>query len=257
MHPMKWSHLAVFVLLLSAGGLRADQITSSVQQALKDDGFYYGEVNGQKTADTTAAIRRYQIRNGLQITGEIDAETLRSLGVKPGRVRSAPNPEPSAAPPEAESNEEDGGPQSAEIYPQQSPSSAGPPPRAPAPQFGGQYAPGQRGLRPGVNEVFAGTPYEIAPPDLQRHVIVGAQTLLARYGYYRSGIDGQFGPGTAAAVRGFQARAGLVPDGRLNMETLGALGLLPGQHGPGFRGPPRRLRPRPVYRGEPVPERYW
>jgi peptidoglycan hydrolase-like protein with peptidoglycan-binding domain len=38
-----------------------------VQQALKDQGFYYGDVNGEKTADTTAALRRYQIRNGLQI----------------------------------------------------------------------------------------------------------------------------------------------------------------------------------------------
>ena len=46
----------------------------------------------------------------------------------------------------------------------------------------------------------------------------------------------------ASAVRRFQARAGLVPDGRLNMETLAALGLLPGQHAPGFRAPPRRLQ---------------
>ena len=58
-----------------------------VQQALKEQGFYYGDVNGEKTADTTAAIRRYQIRNGLQVTGEIDAETLRSLGVGAGTAR--------------------------------------------------------------------------------------------------------------------------------------------------------------------------
>ncbi len=100
-----------------------------------------------------------------------------------------------------------------------------------------------------------GTPYEIAPLDLQRHVIVGAQTLLARYGYYWNGIDGEFGPGTHSAVRRFQLRAGLAPDGRLNMETLAALGLLPGQRAPGFRPPPRRLRGRPIYRGEWVPDR--
>ena len=87
---MKRSCFALFALLLaSAGTLRADQTTSMVQQALKEQGFYYGDVNGEKTADTTAAIRRYQIRNGLQITGEIDAETLRSLGVGLGTARAA------------------------------------------------------------------------------------------------------------------------------------------------------------------------
>ena len=253
---MKRSWLVFLALLLAGGGsLRADQITSAVQQALKDQGFYYGEVNGQKTADTTAAIRRYQIRNGLQITGEVDAETLRSLGVGPGAVRSAPQSEPAVSPEEGQAaEEEEGPPQSAEISPEEPPSSYGPS-GAPERQDGPPYGAGQRSLQMEVNAVFAGTPYEMAPPDLQRHVIVGAQALLARYGYYRSGIDGHFGPGTAAAVRAFQGRAGLLPDGRLNMQTLAALGLLPGQHGPAFRGPPGRLRPRPVYRGQPVPNR--
>ena len=44
-------------------------------------------------------------------------------------------------------------------------------------------------------------------------------------------------------------------DGRLNMETLAALGLLPGQHGPGYSGPRRVFKGRPVYRGEWVPDR--
>jgi peptidoglycan hydrolase-like protein with peptidoglycan-binding domain len=250
---MKPSCFAFLVVLLAGvGSLRADQITSAVQKALKDQGFYYGEVNGQKTADTTAAIRRYQIRNGLQITGEVDAETLRSLGVGPGAVRSAPPSEPAAAPEERQS-EEEGPPQSAEISPQEPPSTYGPP-HAPGPPPGRPYGRPPT-FRVEMNAVFAGTPYEMAPPDLQRHVIVGAQALLARYGFYRSGIDGQFGPGTVAALRAFQARAVLRPDGRLNMETLGALGLLPGQHGPGLRGSPGWLRPRPVYRGQPVPNR--
>ncbi len=240
---MKRTCGALLVLLLAgAGAVRADQATTQVQQALKDQGFYYGAVTGQKTADTTAAIRRYQIRNGLQITGEVDAETLRSLGVGAGAPRATPAP---TAPPRAPANppEEDEG-QSAEIAPQ------GPAARPPS---GDYYAPGPRGLRPETSGVFDGTPYEIAPPDLQRHVIVGAQTLLARSGYYRSGIDGEFGPGTAAAVRSFQARAGLPPNGRLNMETLAALGLLPGQHAPGF-SPRRRPFRRPVYRGQWIPQ---
>ncbi|HXA09998.1 MAG TPA: peptidoglycan-binding protein [Chthoniobacterales bacterium] len=228
------------LLVVGAGALRADQTTSAVQQALKDQGFYYGDVTGEKTADTTAAIRRYQIRNGLQITGEIDAETLRSLGVGGAGARAAAQPRATTPPEEeTEANSGDTATQSAEISPP-------PPPAGYAPQ-------GTGGLRPEASGVFQGTPYEIAPPDLQRHVIVGAQTLLARYGYYRSGIDGEFGPGTAVAVRTFQSRAGLVPDGRLNMETLGALGLLPGQHAPGFSVPRRRLQGRPIYRGQWIP----
>ena len=174
-------------------------------------------------------------------TGEIDAETLRSLGVGSGAGRPAARPQATVAPGE-ENNDGEQPSQSAEISPPQ-PYAAYPSQRPPAGAYGAGPGPGQ--LRPVVSGVFAGTPYEIAPPDLQRRVIVGAQALLARYGYYRSGIDGEFGPGTQAALRGFQARAGLVPDGRLNMETLAALGLLPGQHGPGFR-PPRRLLPRPT-----------
>jgi peptidoglycan hydrolase-like protein with peptidoglycan-binding domain len=246
---MKRSCLAFLALLLaSASALRADQTTSMVQQTLKDQGFYYGDVNGEKTADTTAAIRRYQIRNGLQITGEIDAETLRSLGVGSGIARATVTPRPSALPEEeTEARDGDTPTQSAEISPRPSDNY----PQRPS-AYG--YGPPSREPFPDGNGVFAGTPYEMAPPDLQRHVVVGAQTLLARYGYYRSGIDGEFGPGTAAALRGFQARAGLAPDGRLNMETLAALGLLPGQRAPGFRAP-RRLNGRPIYRGEWVPGR--
>jgi peptidoglycan hydrolase-like protein with peptidoglycan-binding domain len=68
---MKLRRSALIVILLTAVGVgvvRADQTTSAVQEALKEQGFYYGDVTGKKTAETTAAIRRYQIRNGLQIT---------------------------------------------------------------------------------------------------------------------------------------------------------------------------------------------
>src|ERR1041384_1059516 len=73
--------VTALALLVGMSAAWADPAVESAQQKLKDDGFYYGEINGKKDADTTAAIRRYQIRNGLQITGELNAETLRSLGL--------------------------------------------------------------------------------------------------------------------------------------------------------------------------------
>ena len=71
------------LLLLScammAGSLWADDLTRAIQQRLKDQGFYYGEVDGQGGDETSAAIRRYQIRYGLRVTGQLNDETLHSL----------------------------------------------------------------------------------------------------------------------------------------------------------------------------------
>ncbi|HAK07493.1 MAG TPA: hypothetical protein DCO65_09575, partial [Spartobacteria bacterium] len=70
--------IAILILIAWTAPIHADQTIANAQQVLKDQGFYYGEITGEKNADTTAAIRRYQIRNGLPITGELNDETLRS-----------------------------------------------------------------------------------------------------------------------------------------------------------------------------------
>src|SRR6266403_2236449 len=91
--------ISVVVLVAAlAPGARADQAVQNVQQALKDQGFYYGEVTGEKDADTTAAIRRYQIRNGLQISGDLNDETLKSLGVDSSGARAIVKASPTPAP---------------------------------------------------------------------------------------------------------------------------------------------------------------
>src|SRR5438105_6448565 len=87
---MKRTILQLVVALCVVGSMHADQTIQSVQQALTDQGFYYGNVTGEKSAETTAAVRRYQIRNGLQVTGEINSETLRSLNVSSNSASSRP-----------------------------------------------------------------------------------------------------------------------------------------------------------------------
>ena len=215
--------------------MRADQVVESVQQALKDEGFYYGEVNGEMNANVTAAIRRYQIRNGLQVTGELNDETLQSLGIKSSGSSSrsttkSASPTPSGetettspAPPVQPFNNT---PQDQQVFP--------------STPMGPDSSPGT---------VFADTPFESAPPGVQRNLIVSAQIALAGYGFYREQIDGIYGPAMEFSLRAYQARTRLPVTGRLDVETLAALRLLPG-HRQQFHNPYRqRMRPMP---GPPI-----
>src|SRR5213595_4361955 len=93
------TRIAALIVLGSMMLIRADQLVERVQQALKDQGFYYGEVSGEMNANVTAAIRRYQIRNGLQVSGELNSETLKSLGIDSSAsarpaAKSSPPPRP-------------------------------------------------------------------------------------------------------------------------------------------------------------------
>src|SRR5512132_1199794 len=94
--------VVALIFLGSVALTRADQRIESVQQALKDQGFYYGEITGETNANLTAAIRRYQIRNGLEVNGELNSETLRSLRINSSvsgqpAARVSPSPSPGAS----------------------------------------------------------------------------------------------------------------------------------------------------------------
>ena len=253
--------IAVVVLLASAGLLLGDQSVENVQQALKDQGFYYGEITGQKDADTTAAIRRYQIRNGLQITGDLNEETLKALGVDSSGAHAIVKASPSATAitpgssdlrPEPRESTAPTNPLTGQPFPQPQPGRS-----ADGRVRGGEQPP----VRPPYNAVpgraaenFAGTPYEASPPEVQRNVIISAQNILARRGLYRGVMDGQTGPDLEFSLRAYQARVRLPVTGRLDLETLAALQLLPGAKGPIYIPRRRPLREAPV-RGEWIPER--
>src|SRR5947199_10294298 len=100
---MKRTIAHLLLAMCAAVFVRADQTTQSVQQALKEQGFYYGNVSGDKSAETTAAIRRYQIRNGLQVTGQINPETLKSLNLSSGS-KLASSSQPASKPAVTQSN---------------------------------------------------------------------------------------------------------------------------------------------------------
>ena len=251
--------IAILVLLVPVGALFADPVMESVQQALKDEGFYYGEVTGNKDADTTAAIRRYQIRNGLQITGELNDETLKTLGVEKSGNRTAVKASPTAAPqtveppvtraplkkepepePEPEESDQPTNPMTGQPFPE--------------PQRQNRQPSNAEGFGPASpGENFAGTPFAGAPPDVQHNVVASAQNVLAQHGLYRGAIDGMIGPDFEFSLRAYQARARLPVTGRLDLPTLAALELLPGGNRPIYI-PHHRLPPRPPVRGEWIRE---
>ena len=70
----------------------ADEALREAQTRLKEDGFFFGEPNGEAGSETGAAISRYQIRHGLQITGQLDAPTAKALGVTAVAARATPAP---------------------------------------------------------------------------------------------------------------------------------------------------------------------
>jgi peptidoglycan hydrolase-like protein with peptidoglycan-binding domain len=244
------------VLLLGvslAGSLWADDLTRALQQQLKDQGFYYGEVDGQPGDETTAAIRRYQIRHGLKVTGQLNDETLRSLhlspntgnngnqGPLPGRQAQPPQdqgPSPGQEPDENDYRQPPGrydrGPSpDSEDYREARPPSFAPPK-----------------IVMSLPELFGGTIYERAPGQVQENVLYAVQGELVRRGLFRGAIDGNPGPATTEAIVRLQVEDGLQVNGRLDNETLDDLQAFPGER----NGPPERgVRPWHGREGEFVP----
>ena len=79
---MKRFRLFALLALSAFGSLCADSQIAAVQESLRERGFYYGEINGEESNETAAAITRFQVRSGIEVTGELNEETLRSLGLE-------------------------------------------------------------------------------------------------------------------------------------------------------------------------------
>ncbi|HET6406763.1 MAG TPA: peptidoglycan-binding domain-containing protein, partial [Chthoniobacteraceae bacterium] len=83
-------------LLLTVSSVYATDQLRNVQTELKNQGFFYGEIDGKPSAELNAAIRRYQIRNGMEISGELDDPTLKALGA--GGATEQPATKPKSQP---------------------------------------------------------------------------------------------------------------------------------------------------------------
>ena len=255
----------LLLLLLTAAAIADDRLRD-VQTELKSQGFYYGEINGQTSPETAAAIKRYQIRNGLEVTGQLNPETLAAIGVGQAKPtpQVAPPPAPLPAPPAAvrrspsvEQSDRDflrreedrqepmveekdrdflRREQSRPEPVEDDPAIVRPPTPIPEPTGG-------------FTAIFAGTPYATAPGEVQEQTLRRAQAILMNRGFYRDALDGQPGPATEEALLNYQRNQRLPLTGRLDLQTLSVLRLLPGrtQPRPAYTEAPR-TQPR-VYRG--------
>jgi peptidoglycan hydrolase-like protein with peptidoglycan-binding domain len=223
--------LLVFMVAWMANSLWADDLTSNIQQRLKDQGFYYGEVDGQGGEETSAAIRRFQIRHGLQVTGQLDDETLHSLNLSRRSVARA-----------GTGDQEKGssfGDRSNDGYDAQVPRQYNPR-TLPQPEEPNNYSQMQPPLSaaPRVltsfQQLFAATIYERSPAQIQENVLYAVQGELMRSGFFRGVINGRPGPATTEAIVRLQQEEGLTVNGRLDGETLNVLQAFPGQR----NGPP-------------------
>jgi peptidoglycan hydrolase-like protein with peptidoglycan-binding domain len=210
---MKKPLLLLCMACAFAAGAYADDTLRSVQQFLKEQGFYYGQVDGQAGSETTAAIRRFQIRGGLQVTGQLNQETLASMNLADAPAPPPP-PAPEAAPRQNPAPDSGGVAESDKAFLKDQPSASA----------AGQQAPPDPA---GYAALFRRTPYERAPREVQRSTVMRAQARLRREGFYRGQADGVSGEALQIALERYQAGADLPRTGRLDMETLADMDLLP------------------------------
>jgi peptidoglycan hydrolase-like protein with peptidoglycan-binding domain len=95
-HVRKRFIFAVAVGFVVVGFVSADDNVRDVQTKMRDGGFYSGEIDGAYSSKLDAALTRYQIRNGLPITGQLDVDTSKALGAKAAVTTTAADPEQSS-----------------------------------------------------------------------------------------------------------------------------------------------------------------
>src|SRR5947208_2175666 len=87
---------AVMIGLALAVSVYADDNVRAVQEKLRDNGFYMGEIDGAYSSQLAAALTRYQVRKGLAVTGQLDVDTSNALGAKPAVTTGTAAPEQSS-----------------------------------------------------------------------------------------------------------------------------------------------------------------
>jgi peptidoglycan hydrolase-like protein with peptidoglycan-binding domain len=63
-----------------------------IQQALKDKGYYHGEIDGKWGPESVSALQRFQTEQGIENEGKITALGLIGLGLGPKHAHAIAMP---------------------------------------------------------------------------------------------------------------------------------------------------------------------
>lgn len=76
---IRWVCLLLFITMSCA---LADDLVRQAQEELRRRNLYFGDVDGQMSADLASSLKRYQKRKGFAVTGNIDEITSTSLNIE-------------------------------------------------------------------------------------------------------------------------------------------------------------------------------
>jgi peptidoglycan hydrolase-like protein with peptidoglycan-binding domain len=215
----------------------ADASMRDAQAELRRLGYYNGPIDGVRGAETAAAIERFQRTEGLAADGRLDGATLAALRAEPTPARAAAAP--AAPPPRPISISDQTTVRTVQNRLKQLGYYDGPADGVWGPEM--QQAVERfhraKGLRGGGLTTASVAAMGLDPQSfpagsgaaaaLDPAVVRAVQTRLRGDGFYRGGVDGNWGPGTQAALERFQKDRGLDGAGQLTPPTIAALGLDP------------------------------
>ena len=179
-----------------------------VQTRLNQMGYYSGNIDGVWGSDTQSALRNFQQSKNLQVTGQLNDQTARALGVENYARAGATTANEGRAMPAGQIRESN------------------------APSATQQQADNSAS----VQQPSAQSERPQSAPSLRANVqseavVISQQELrqlprkLNNMGYDAGQVDGVWGPRTQTALRNFQQAKNLSVTGRLNEQTMDALAL--------------------------------
>ena len=189
-----------------------------IKQAINQQGYDVGNINGQWDDQTTKAVKTYQQVHGYEPVGVLDVSLIKALGV--GGQVFAGGQSGGANGQQGASGQAGGGSQSSQRIAQEATASGG-----------GSGSGGNGAGQAAAGNVSPGTPLYISTAGVR-----DLTQALNKVGYDAGAVDGQWSDGLSTAVANYEQAKGLEPTGTLTTAFIASIGLnqwLPLQGGAG------------------------